>query len=435
VTIQLVATEEADERPDDQTPPVRPLLTDMAIPTLLDGPPTAAPRDYTFVTAESTWDEPVEECVVVESVSESASPVLWFRGEYLLWFLKDAKYPTLAATTTAGGSDIRPLFGDRVDPRARHGLRFTAGLWLDPQEVLGVEAGGFFLFERAVRFTASSDLTPSIVRPFVDANGEFGPRGGESGPDRVVFVARPGALGGRLAIDAPSSLFGVEANGRARVWGGPEARVDLLGGFRFLGLDEGLSILDERTVFTDPDRRLVGRTISVRDDFDTRNRFYGGQLGAAAQFRCGDWTADVFGKVALGCTQQVVDVRGGTRLTPTLAAFPARPAGLLALDSNDGRATRNRFAVVPEVGVTVGYQLTEAMRVWAGYNLLFWGGVVRPGGEIDTVLDLQRVPELARRSLNQTTRARVVTPPRPALRFNDTGFWAQGLTCGVEVKY
>jgi hypothetical protein len=91
--------------------------------------------------------------------------------------------------------------------------------------------------------------------------------------------------------------------------------------------------------------------------------------------------------------------------------------------------------VVPELGVTVGYQLTDAMRLYAGYNLLFWSGVARPGQQIDTIEDVRQMPVLIQKSINQTSTSRPVVPPRPAVRFQETGFWAQGLNCGFELRY
>ncbi|MGG7379585.1 BBP7 family outer membrane beta-barrel protein, partial [Escherichia coli] len=58
--------------------------------------------------------------------------------------------------------------------------------------------------------------------------------------------------------------------------------------------------------------------------------------------------------------------------------------GLLALPSNIGNFQRNRFGVVPQVGLKVGYNLTDNLRVYVGYDFLWWCNVVRPGDQIDT---------------------------------------------------
>src|SRR5262249_28812927 len=151
-------------------------------------------------------------------------PLGYFQGEYLLWFIRDSHYPVLLS----GGADaarLQPLFGGPVDHDDRHGARFTAGLWLDPGQACGVEASGFFLTERAIRFHPASDQNPVLVRPFLDPTAK--PGAGE----RAIVVTQPGSLAGRFSVDAPNSLWGVEANGRARVWNSSGCRLDLLAGF------------------------------------------------------------------------------------------------------------------------------------------------------------------------------------------------------------
>ena len=67
--------------------------------------------------------------------------------------------------------------------------------------------------------------------------------------------------------------------------------------------------------------------------------------------------------------------------------------GLLALPgANIGRYTQSKFAVVPEAGVKIGYHLTPNLRLAVGYNFLYLSSVLRPGDQIDTGLDVTRIP-------------------------------------------
>jgi hypothetical protein len=82
------------------------------------------------------------------------------RAEYLLWWFKDAPLPASLVTTGpvsdnpgALGHGGGALTGNRVDTSALSGMRFTAGLWLDSAQTLGLEAGGF-LFPRQSRTLA-----------------------------------------------------------------------------------------------------------------------------------------------------------------------------------------------------------------------------------------------------------------------------------------
>ena len=66
--------------------------------------------------------------------------------------------------------------------------------------------------------------------------------------------------------------------------------------------------------------------------------------------------------------------------------------GLLALSSNIGTFHKNSFSVVPEVDATLSYHINEHWRLFAGYDLLYWTNVVRPGQQIDRTLDETLIP-------------------------------------------
>jgi hypothetical protein len=100
--------------------------------------------------------------------------------------------------------------------------------------------------------------------------------------------------------------------------------VDLIGGFRYLDLNEGLGVVENTQVLpTSP--VFPGVNIRSFDQIDTRNRFYGGQLGVRAEVWRNRFFANVVGKVALGDTHQTVDINGATTITP-----PGGPATLSA---------------------------------------------------------------------------------------------------------
>jgi len=185
--------------------------------------------------------------------------------------------------------------------------------------------------------------------------------------------------------------------------------------FRFLAEDEGL---DLATNSTDPS----GFSTVMTESFTTHNRFYGGQTGAAVSWCGSGLVVDLVGKVALGWTDETVNIHGFT-----INSFPGfAPVGsatsLLAQVSNSGRFDRSRFAIVPEVDVKVGYRVTDAVTVSVGYTFLYVSNVARPGNQID---------------LATTAPAAGVTTPftRPALAFRDSDFWAQGLSFGLEFRY
>jgi hypothetical protein len=134
-------------------------------------------------------------------------------------------------------------------------------------------------------------------------------------------------------------------------------------------------------------------------------------------------------KLALGCNHEAIDVRGVTTLT---AADLARPqsvqGGVLALPTNIGRRTRDEFSVVPELGLTVGYDVTSYLRATVGYTLLYWSDTVRPGSEAGRLVNPLRIPASAFYDARSA-------PAAPGPFTKQVDFWAQGVNFGLEFRY
>jgi hypothetical protein len=271
-----------------------------------------------------------------------------------------------------------------------------------------------------------------IALPFRDA---------ATGTNLVDFASFPGNFAGGISVSFNSELWGLEGNYFWNVfreelgWGRPafgDLKVDLLAGFRYADLHEDLEITLGSVVLPGGVTEFNGQPVPVgsilvlSDGFNTRNQFYGGQIGARAEFARGPWFLDLLGKVALGDSHQAVDIRGTSTQTTTTSTTVV--GGFLATSTNIGGVRRDRFAVLPELDVNLGYQLCPMVRVFAGYTFLYWSEVARPGDQIDTTVNLTRVP-------TSSTFGPLSGPARPALPFKNTDFWAQGVTFGVEFRY
>jgi len=103
---------------------------------------------------------------------------------------------------------------------------------------------------------------------------------------------------------------------------------------------------------------------------------------------------------------------------------PVTAGGLLALSSNIGRHSDSRFSTVSEFSTRVAYQLSPQWKGYVGYDVMYWTGVVRPGGAIDTVVNPNLIPPVAPGG-----------PPRPAVQFSSTDFWSQGVSIGLAYNY
>jgi hypothetical protein len=101
--------------------------------------------------------------------------------------------------------------------------------------------------------------------------------------------------------------------------------------------------------------------------------------------------------------------------------------GLLAAGPNLGRFERNQFSVAPEFTLNVGYAVTSSVRVYAGYNFLFWSGVIRPGDQIDHVVDLTFVPNALPANFSGQYR------PRPPFKQADLA--VNGMQFGLDLRW
>jgi hypothetical protein len=351
---------------------------------------------------------------------------LYGSAEYLLWFVPHDHTPALVTTGPSssfgiiGNAGTQVLFGGPIDYGAFSGGRFTLGYWFDNCQTIGIEGNFLFLGQKSVNFSAASNSTgtPLLSRPFIDATTRN---------QLAEPVSFPGEVAGSINVQAKSQLYGSELYLR---WNpccccftgccGGTYRIGLLGGFRFLKLDESLNISEDLTE--------LGDTVSrqqLSDNFGTHNQFWGGQIGTVIEWRRGCWSVDLKTKVALGGTRENVNISGSeVDTTLNTGAQQRFNSGFLALPTNIGKYNRDLFGVVPEVGLTIGYQLTDHLRLFAGYNFLYWSNVVRPGRQIDNTVNV-----------SQLSGGTLVGPARPAFTFNGSNFWAQGATFGLELKY
>jgi hypothetical protein len=337
--------------------------------------------------------------------------------DYLLWWLKRDREPALVtsgspADRTPGalgqpGTDV--LFGGRVGSQPHHGIRATAGYAGDGG--LGLEVGYFALEQRSAIFDARGAGTPGspiIARPFFDPNFNA---------ENARIIAAPGFRAGEVESALHQRLSGAEGNLTLDAWAEDFFRLRLLTGFRFLALDEGLDITERFAA-----RSFGGSSEEAPESFGTHNRFYGWQLGAAAEI--GEQLfVRVAGKVAFGGNDQVVNINGALVTSNPFTGTFAGPGGLLAQTSNIGRHHVHHFAVVPQLDVNAGYHFSECLKAYVGYSLLGISDVVRPGDQIDRVVQLPTIPP------DPGVLARPLFTPR------QSGFWAQGITVGVALSF
>jgi hypothetical protein len=446
-----VRAQGTDEAPS--APPVAPARATVSRPACLPDPsapvysPPAAygavvgsPALATAPACNGVYPEYIVPCspLLQEYVRDGRAPRLQVSAEYLFWWVKGADGPPLVTTSPPGMNGILPgatvlVSVPDLDRQYRPGGRFGLVYWFDDCASWGFDGRYFFTGERTGSFAANSDQFPNLFRPFFAANvvpplglpGEFSEQ-----------VTAAGVTTGSVRADLRSRFWGAEANYRDNLccWSSCTCgfRLDLLAGFRYLNLDEDLTVVEDFTRLVPsqqfPDE-VAGTRVVITDRFATDNDFYGGQLGTVMEYRRNRWTLDLRTAVALGVTNQQLTIEGNQ-----VRSIPGQPplnfqGGLLALNSNIGQFSRDVFSVVPEVGVNVGYQVTDHLRAYVGYNFLYWSNVIRPGDQIDRVIDVNRVPRFAPPGVPDATTI------RPAVLFRETDFWAQGVNVGMEYRW
>jgi hypothetical protein len=365
-----------------------------------------------------------------DGVREGGAPAIdrgYVRAEYLLWWVNRQQIPTLATTSVNGGFGFLGDPGTRavIGPGAfgnslRSGMRVRAGWWFDDCGTCGIDGSFFFLGRQNTSATVDSGTVPTITRPIFapNFNAEFG-----------EIVALPGFSRGTFQVDSTSVLWGFDANLRHALCKTCDFRSEVFAGYRFLGLNERLTMTEFITALPGNPNDPAGTQVVVQDRFETRNRFNGGQVGYAAERNWGRVSLDGRASVALGNTHQTVDIAGSqTRLRPGMATPDVFAGGLLATGPNLGHFTRDRFSVVPEAMLNLGYWVLPNVKAYVGYNFLYWSNVVRPGDQIDRVVDVSLVPNPP-----------MGVPPsgqlRPQPTFKQSDLIVHGIQFGLEWRW
>lgn len=360
----------------------------------------------------------------------------WIRAEYLIWWTSGMDTPSLATTSTPGTArsnagvlglpGTTSLYGGDapVFDSSRPGARFRIGKWCDQCNWIGFETEYWFLSEEDQDFKACDVGQTIYARPFFNAN---------LNREDSELVQFPGVVNGSLAIDATTSIWSISPRLRVNLAcekfpgcnpcdpcsvGG--YRMDLLVGYRYMQLEDSLTIREQLATIDVNDPTYF----ELRDSFDTSNEFHGADLGFLWEGYRGPWSLELIGRVGIGNTSQEVRIGGSTVTTTGGNAFNDS-GGLLALGSNIGTYSRDEFTILPEASATLGYALSPRCRFLVGYTFVYWNNVVRAGEQIDMNINTDLLPP------PQATTGENV----PAFAFNDASYWAQGLSLGLEYRW
>lgn len=304
---------------------------------------------------------------------------------------------------------------------------------------------------------------PVLARPFIDTN---------TGATSLVVVAPnlPGVPAtntvlavGKANLNTRSSFWSADP---AAIWNvyraSPESRfglsIDALVGYKYAQLDEeyvvssqtllrGVTLVPQFTtgpfgvpvltgVLTVPDPVGVGgtltrspSTIDIADRFVTTNKFNGGDFGVRMNARYGIFNVAATGRFAIGNMHQTLRIRGVTSFQNTdngRSGFAY--GGLYANASNIGTYTNDEFAVIPDINLTVGVNLTRCLSMYVGYNFVYLNKVIRPGNQLNPLVDATVVPF-------STTYSNAGGIPSPLKGLVQDDYTIQGVSFGFGLKY
>jgi hypothetical protein len=355
-----------------------------------------------------------EECNVATDWLRMFQPrdQLSFRAEYLAWWTKSPNSPALVTTNTGAvptynDAGVLPgatilYSGENGDPGAHSGARFDMGYWFTPCRWIGGEVIYTFLGDTASTFTANGAQYPVLAMPYYNV----APNG--TGEYRYV-LAYPAVQDGDVTIRNTQQLCFVEALSRWSLIQQCGRNLDFVFGYRYGRFAENLNITSNTTY-----PAAVQRT----DLFEATNEFQGFEMGFISTTRYCRWSLDVLMKLALGNTRSRVDVSGDT------TGQPAGAGGLFALSTNSGVVERRDFSTIPELGLTLGYDLNCRLKMTVGYTFLYWSSVMRPADQIDRNINTLRIPP-----------GRNTGVPQPESKSVMTDFWAQGINIGLDYRY
>ena len=163
---------------------------------------------------------------------------------------------------------------------------------------------------------------------------------------------------------------------------------------------------------------------SIVDAIETQNRFYGAQVGTAANvcLGCGVYL-DGWAKIAIGDMHEGINLTGFTVSNGNIFSG----GNLVGPEDNGRRRTFDRICAIPEVALNLGYQPCHWLRVYAGYTNFYVSTLARATNQTVTASSNTSV------SINGTQVGSPVSGP--AFSVHDTSLWVQGINFGLELRW
>ncbi|OAI54037.1 hypothetical protein AYO44_03910 [Planctomycetaceae bacterium SCGC AG-212-F19] len=420
----------------------------------------------------------------------------WVTGEYILWrfggsFLRafntvvplgsvniqtaTVTFINGVATSSAQQSNpvplqvqVTPSFpgGNGIDFRDQSGIRLSAGHWFDEDKCFGMEASVFWLPRHSV--TLANLLNPQVVTVdthFAQQQLTINTSQGivtTTGPTPVGDVFFTANLSSNLVGTTSNEIGGFEVNGRSRVFYMGAAKLDLIGGARFMLIHQKILMTDTINVspagngqvfsplpppvtntgtgfFTGTATVTGTQTATTTDSINGYNDFVGPQIGASFEFPvCWGFYVSGYGKLAIGDMHQRFDVTGNTTGTTPQAG------GMIVGGSDQPHQTSDRICFMPEGNLTIGYTCGSCLRLFAGYDVTFMSAVSKLTNVTFAGTTAQTITLSTSGNTSSTggttsggnaTSSGTLSASSPGIRISSASTSLQGLNIGLELRW
>jgi hypothetical protein len=190
--------------------------------------------------------------------------------------------------------------------------------------------------------------------------------------------------------------------------------------------------------------------VTINDTFRTTNNFNGGVFGLRSEGRYGMFTFTSVFKASIGDMHERIDIFGGSNFVDPTGRSGVLSAsttfnttalnsgagggtggavgGVLANAGNIGTYVRDRFTVIPEIGLNFGIALTRGCTGYVGVNLIYFPNVIRPGEVVSPLVSSSAIPLSPSYGTAGARRG-------PPFLFNETDQWLGGVNFGMVFKY
>lgn len=340
----------------------------------------------------------------------------------LSWRFNDSPVPFPIVTDGLyGEAGTTLLLGNEPLSTGSHrGARLSVGHAFDDR--FGIEGNVFGLQSRnAAAGVASSGEIGSIdlILPYIDAA-----TGEEAGSE----LSQSQIYRGSAREDVQDRLRGAELDLRWSFAAGGSWGLDLLGGVRHLDFRERWTLFTESPYLP----AFAPDVWQTTDRFDSRNRFYGVQAGLRANVEAGRFAAAATLKLAAGTMRQSTRV-DGFLVTNDFTSFGDAQTfvgGYFAQPSNIGTHSRNRFAMVPQAALDLGYRITDSATLSLGYDFMQVGKVLRPGNQVGRTINTTQST-----SFTEEPSPTPSGPLQPDFRYRDSSLRVQGVNLRFSLTF